>query len=76
MCSESLPLSWTQKSLKDAMVRLGELDHAMDDVIEVLQKTQNDLQQLEDVYGDPKFVETHLKKLQVTNIWKEIYCLF
>ena len=47
------------------MVRLGEVDQAMDEVIGFLSQTECDLQQLQYVYGDPKYVETHLKKLQL-----------
>ena len=37
----------------------------MDDIIGFLQQTESDLQTMEDVFGDPKLIETHLKKLQV-----------
>lgn len=47
------------------MVTLGEVDHAMDDIIEFLTKTEEELQELDDVYGDPKYIEAHLKKLQM-----------
>ena len=47
------------------MVHLGELDQAMDDVNGFLSQTECDLQQLDYVYGDPKYIETHLKKLQL-----------
>ena len=46
-------------------MRLGEVDHAMDDIIGQLQQTEADLQLMEDVNGDPKYIETHLKKIHV-----------
>ena len=47
---------------------LGEVDHAMDDIIGLLQQTESDLQEMDDIYGDPKLIETHLKKLQVLKL--------
>lgn len=46
-------------------MKLGEIDHALDDIIGYLTQTEVDLQDLDNVFGDPKFIETHLKKLQV-----------
>ena len=46
-------------------MRLGEIDRALDDMNGFLQQTECDLQELDDIYGDPKFIETHLKNLQV-----------
>ena len=44
---------------------MGEVEHALDDVIGYLSQTEADLQNLDNVFGDPKYIETHLKKLQV-----------
>lgn len=54
-----------QRDLNETMVRLGEIDRALDDMNGFLQQTECDLQELDDIYGDPKFIETHLKNLQV-----------
>ena len=37
----------------------------MDDIVEFLTKTEEELQDLDHVYGDPKYIEAHLKKLQM-----------
>ncbi len=52
-----------QQNLQSTLVTLGEVDHAMDDIIEFLTRTEEELQELDDVYGDPKFIEAHLRKL-------------
>ena len=54
-----------QRNLNETIVRLGEIDRALDDMNGFLQQTECDLQELDDIYGDPKFIETHLKNLQV-----------
>jgi hypothetical protein len=54
-----------EMALKDALVELGELDHSVEEVLGLLQQTESDFQQLEFVYGDPKYIETHLRKIQV-----------
>ena len=55
-----------QRRLKDEMVHLGEVDLVLEEVSGFLQQTEYDLQQLDDIYGDPRFIETHLKNVQVT----------
>ena len=47
------------------MVKLGEIEQSLDEIVGFLSQTECDLQQLQYVYGDPKYVETHLKKLQL-----------
>ena len=54
-----------QQNLQSTLVMLGEVDHAMDDMIEFLTKTEEELQDLDHVYGDPKYIEAHLRKLQM-----------
>ncbi|ELT90303.1 hypothetical protein CAPTEDRAFT_205084 [Capitella teleta] len=54
-----------ETSLKHALVELGELDHSVEEVLGLLQQTESDIQQLEFVYGDPKYIETHLRKIQM-----------
>ena len=46
-------------------MKLGEVEQALDDHIGFLAQTEVDLQDLQDVCGDPKYVETHLKKLKL-----------
>jgi hypothetical protein len=47
------------------MIRLGDVEHGMDDMIGLFQQTESDLQTLEDVCCDPNVIETQLKKAQV-----------
>ena len=47
-------------------VKVGEVTRAMDDVICALQQTNTDLEPMDKVKGDPKFLETYMRKLQVT----------
>ena len=47
---------------------MGEVDHAMDDVIGFLQQTETELQALDDIYGDPRYIETYLRKIQVRSV--------
>jgi hypothetical protein len=54
-----------QRDLADEMVKLGEIEQSLDEIVGFLSQTECDLQQLQYVYGDPKYVETHLKKLQL-----------
>ena len=54
-----------QRDLKEALLTLGEVDHALDDVTGFLQQVECDLQALDYVHGDTKFIETHLKKLSL-----------
>jgi len=59
--------------LSDALVELGDMDQALDEVIGLLQQTESDLQQLDIIYADPRHIETHLKKLQVNQF---VVCFF
>ncbi len=56
-----------QRNLKDNLVELGEVDHAMDEVIGFMQEVESELHGLDDIYGDPRHIETYLKKIQVWN---------
>ena len=44
---------------------LGEIDHALDDVLGFLQQAEYDLQTLDYAYGDPSFIEGHIKRLSL-----------
>lgn len=47
------------------MIKLGELDTSLEDVNGYLQQVEDELSQLDNVHGDPKYLETHIKKLKV-----------
>jgi len=55
---------WWQAELRSALIELGEVEHAMEDVMGLLQQVEADLQQFGDVYGDPRHIEVHLRKIQ------------
>ena len=46
-------------------MKVGEIDHAMDDIIGYLTQMEADLAGVDNIYGDPRFIEIHMKKLQV-----------
>ena len=54
-----------QRELKNRLVDLSDVEHSLDDTIGYLQQVETDLQQLNDVSGDPHFIEMHIKKVQV-----------
>ena len=58
-------LCW-QAELQSALIELGEVEHAMEDVMGLLQQVESDLQQFGDVYGDPRHIEVHLRKIQAS----------
>lgn len=60
-----------QTELRGALIELGEVEHAVEDVMGLLQQVETDLQQFGEVYGDPRHIEVHLRKIQVR--WSVIY---
>ncbi|GAB1607826.1 dystonin isoform X7 [Argonauta hians] len=54
-----------ESNLNETQVKVGEIDHAIDNVLESLNRIKLDIDQLDEVIGDPKCVETQLKKLQL-----------
>ncbi|XP_074648651.1 uncharacterized protein LOC141904089 [Tubulanus polymorphus] len=52
-----------ENELNQGLIQVGEIDSAMDDMIGMLQDAEDRLSQLNQVYGDPKCVEIHLKNL-------------
>jgi hypothetical protein len=54
-----------QAKVNEMQVKVGEVDRSMDDVIATLDQLQDDIKNQEDVTGDPKHLETILRKLQV-----------
>jgi len=51
--------------MRGALIELGEVEHAIEDVMGLLQQVESDLQQFGEVYGDPRHIEVHLRKIQV-----------
>ncbi|XP_067685972.1 microtubule-actin cross-linking factor 1, isoforms 6/7-like isoform X1 [Haliotis asinina] len=54
-----------EAKLNDMQVKVGEVDKAMSGVMTSLDAVQKDLEPLEHIKGDPKFLETHMRKLQL-----------
>ncbi|KAK7501339.1 hypothetical protein BaRGS_00007464, partial [Batillaria attramentaria] len=54
-----------EAKLNDMQVKVGEVDRSMSDVIATLDQLQTDIKNQEDVSGDPKHLETILRKLQL-----------
>ena len=54
------------------MIKLGELDTSLEDVNGYLQQVEDELSELDHVHGDPKYLETHIKKLKVNSTALEI----
>ncbi|XP_041374834.1 LOW QUALITY PROTEIN: microtubule-actin cross-linking factor 1-like [Gigantopelta aegis] len=54
-----------ESKLNDMQVKVGEVTRAMDDIICALQQANSDLEPMDKVKGDPKFLETHMRKLQL-----------
>lgn len=50
------------------MIKLGELDTSLEDVNGYLQQVEDELSELDLVHGDPKYLETHIKKLKVLHM--------
>jgi len=47
------------------LIELGEVDHSLEDVMGLLTQVETDFVKLDQVYGDPRFIEVHLRKVEV-----------
>ena len=59
-------------------LKVGEVSQGMDDIITFLDNAQPTLDAFDDVKGDPKCLERHMRRLQVGRILKlqqSIYCI-
>jgi len=48
----------------------------MEDVMGLLQQVETDLQQFGEVYGDPRHIEVHLRKIQASFLYFLHFLLF
>jgi len=46
-------------------LQIGEVEAGLDDAINNLRESNQELESYDDIMGDPKYLETHVKKLQV-----------
>jgi dystonin len=54
-----------QKELEHALLRLGQFQHALNELLVWIQRTDKTLDTLKPVYGDPQVIEVELAKLKV-----------
>lgn len=62
-----------QTKLSGMQLKLGELEAGINDGVDNLENIQSDLEKFEGVNGDPKCLETYMKKLQVSTLSKEVH---
>lgn len=63
-----------QSHLQEILVQLGEVNHAIDDIIGYLNQMEDDLNQFDKIYGDPGHVILHLRKIQVVPVLFRVMC--
>ncbi|CAG0880401.1 unnamed protein product [Darwinula stevensoni] len=54
-----------QRELEQALLRLGQFQHALDELMVWISRTENTLDGLKPVFGDPAVIEVELAKLKV-----------
>ena len=54
-----------QKELEHALLRLGQFQHALNELLVWIERTDKTLDALKPVYGDPQVIEVELAKLKV-----------
>ena len=54
-----------QKELEHALLRLGQFQHALNELLVWIERTDKTLETLRPVYGDPQVIEVELAKLKV-----------
>ena len=54
-----------QRQLENALLRLGQFQHALAELLAWIDKTDNTLDELKPVAGDPQVLEVELAKLKV-----------
>ena len=54
-----------QKELEHALLKLGQFQHALSELLVWIEKTDKTFNSLRPVYGDPQIIEVELAKLKV-----------
>ena len=54
-----------QRELEHALLRLGQFQHALNELLVSIQRTDNNLDELKPVFGDPSVIEIELAKRKV-----------
>lgn len=65
-------ISNRQKELEQALLRLGQFQHALNELLVWIERTDHTLDTLKPVFGDPQVIEVELAKLKV---WYTILAL-
>jgi len=55
-----------QRELENALLRLGQFQHALNELMAWMEKTNKSLDTLKPVFGDPQVIEVELAKLKVS----------
>jgi DNA repair exonuclease SbcCD ATPase subunit len=58
-------ISYRQKELEQALLRLGQFQHALSELLIWIDRTDKTLDSLKPVFGDPQVIEVELAKLKV-----------
>merc|ERR1719367_2005777 len=58
-------ISTRQKELENALLRLGQFQHALNELLAWIESTNKTVNTLKPVYGDPQVIEVELAKLKV-----------
>merc|ERR1712223_396887 len=58
-------ISTRQKDLENALLRLGQFQHALNELLAWIESTNKTVNTLKPVYGDPQVIEVELAKLKV-----------
>ena len=58
-------ISTRQKELENALLRLGQFQHALNELLAWIESTNKTVDTLKPVYGDPQVIEVELAKLKV-----------
>lgn len=62
-----------QRELENALLRLGQFQHALNELMAWIEKTNKNLDSLKPVFGDPQVIEVELAKLKVFLINSEMF---
>ena len=53
------------RQLEQALLKLGQFQHALDELMTWIRRTESTLDELKPVFGDPQVIEVELAKLKV-----------
>lgn len=65
-----------QRNLQMAMLNVGQFEHALNELLAWLDKTDETLDDISTSYGDPKKIEIELAKLKVNHLSLNVIIFF